>query len=141
MKVRNGELKIYMDFLDDLKLPNKASLGRTKLKQTYAEKVEELGKDQVEIIDEYDAWKDKEKGAYHNDNTELNEAMTLLLNDNVEVDFKSPFKKDLIAALENYDEELSGVNAEVYANLYENLTEEKIGRASCRERDKRKERK
>jgi len=124
MQVKNGELNVYVDFLNEMKLPNKASLGRTKLKQAFVKKLEEFGKDQVEIIDEFDAWKDKEKGTYHNDNTELNEAMTLLLNDNVEIDFKSPFKKDLIAALENYDEELSGTNAEVYANLYENLTEE-----------------
>src|SRR5699024_3754271 len=124
MQVKNGELNVYVNFLNEMKLPNKASLGRIKLKQVFVERLEEFGKDQVEIIDEYDAWKDKETGTYHNDNTELNEAMTLLLNDNVELDFKSPFKKDLIAALENYDKELSGVNAEVYANLYENLTEE-----------------
>ena len=124
MQVKKGELTIYVDFLDDLKLPNKASLGRTKLKQAFAEKVEELGKDQVEIIDEFDAWKDKEKGTYHNDIDKLNEAMGILLNDKVEINFKSPFKQDLIIALENYNEELSGVNAEVYANLYENLTKE-----------------
>ena len=124
MQVRNGELKIYVDFLDDLKLPNKASLGRTKLKQSFTENLEEFGKDQVEIIDEFDAWKDKEKGTYHNDIDKLNEAMGILLNDKVEINFKSPFKQDLIIALENYNEELSGVNAEVYANLYENLTKE-----------------
>ena|SRR5699024_5003162 len=124
MKVRNGELNVYINFLNEMKLPNKASLGRTKLKQAFAEKVEEFGKDQVEIIDEFDAWKDKERGTYHSDIDSLNEAMTLLLNDNVEIEFKSPFKKDLTEALENYDGELSGANAEVYAKLYENLVEE-----------------
>ena len=124
MQVKNIELNIYIDFLSEMTLPNKASLGRTKLKQVFTEKLEEFGKDQVEIIDEYDAWKDKEKGTYHNDIDKLNEAMETLLNDEVEVDFKSPFKQDLIAALENYDKELSGTNAEIYANLYENLTEE-----------------
>ena len=78
----------------------------------------------MDIVDEFDAWKDKEKGTYHNDIDKLNEAMETLLNDEVEVDFKSPFKQDLIIALEDYDEELSGVNAEVYANLYENLIKE-----------------
>ena len=124
MQVRNGELNVYVNFLNEMKLPNKASLGRTKLKQVFVKKLEEFGKDQVDIVDEFDAWKDKEKGIYHNDIDKLNEAMETLLNDEVEVDFKSPFKQDLITALEDYDEELSGTNAEVYANLYENLTKE-----------------
>src|SRR5699024_8553560 len=121
MQVKKGELNVYVDFLVEMKLPNKASLGRTKLKQGFTEKLEEFSKDQVEIIDEFDAWKDKEKGTYHSDIDSLNEAMTLLLNDNVEIDFKSPFKKDLAQALESYDKELSGVDAEIYANLYEDL--------------------
>ena len=124
MQVKNGELNVYVNFLNEMKLPNKASLGRTKLKQVFVKKLEEFGKDQVEIVDEFDAWKDKEKGTYHNDIDKLNESMETLLNDEVEVDFKSPFKQDLITALEDYDEELSGTNAEVYANLYENLTKE-----------------
>ena len=124
MQVKNGELNVYVNFLNEMKLPNKASLGRTKLKQAFVKKLEEFGKDQVDIVDEFDAWKDKEKGTYHNDIDKLNEAMETLLNDEVEVDFKSPFKQDLIIALEDYDEELSGTNAEIYANLYENLTEE-----------------
>ena len=45
MQVKKGELSIYVDFLDDLKLPNKASLGRTKLKQAFVKKIEEFGKD------------------------------------------------------------------------------------------------
>lgn len=124
MQVKKGELQVYVNFLNEMKLPNKASLGRTKLKQVFVKKLEEFGKDQVDIVDEFDAWKDKEKGTYHNDIDKLNESMETLLNDEVEVDFKSPFKQDLITALEDYDEELSGTNAEVYANLYENLTKE-----------------
>jgi len=124
MQVKNGELNVYVNFLNEMKLPNKASLGRTKLKQAFVKKLEEFGKDQVEIINEFDAWKDKEEGTYKNDIPELNSAMATLQNDDVEIEFKSPFKKDLIIALENYNEELSGVNAEVYANLYENLTKE-----------------
>lgn len=124
MQVKKGELNVYVEFLSEMKLPNKASLGRTKLKQAFVKKLEEFGKDQVEIIDEFDAWKDKEKGTYHNDIDKLNEAMKILLNDDVEINFDSPFKQDLITALENYNEELSGANAEVYAKLYENLVEE-----------------
>ena len=124
MQVKKGELNFYVEFLSEMKLPNKASLGRTKLKQGFIEKLEEFGKDQIEIIDEYDAWKDKEKGMYDNSNTKLTESMNMLALDDVQIDFKSPFKKDLVEALENYDVELSGQNAEIYANLYENLTGE-----------------
>lgn len=123
MQVKNMELNAYIDFLSEMSLSNKASLGRTKLKQAFVKKLEELNEDQVEIVDEFDAWEEKEKGTYHDNIDELNEAMNILLNDDVEIDFNSPFKQDLIIALENYDEELSGVNAEVYANLYENLKE------------------
>ena len=123
MQIKNGELNAYVEFLSKMKLSNKASLGRTKLKQAFVKKLEEFGKDQVEIIDEYDAWKDKEKGTYDNTNKELVEAMNMLALDDIEIEFKSPFKKDLTEALEDYDEELSGVNAEVYAKLYENLTD------------------
>lgn len=124
MQVKNGELNVYIEFLDEMKLKGKSSLGRTKLIEAFRTHLKEFGEDQINIIDEFDAWKDKEKGTYHNDIDKLNEAMETLLNDEVEVDFKSPFKQDLITALEDYDEELSGASAEVYANLYENLTKE-----------------
>ena len=122
MQVKNIELNDYIEFLSEMSLSNKASLGRTKLKQAFVKKLEELNEDQVEIVNEFDAWEDKEKGTYSSDIDKLNEVMDILLNDEVGVSFNSPFKQDLIIALENYDEELSGINAEVYANLYEDLT-------------------
>ena len=124
MQIKNGELNVYIEFLSEMKLPNKASLGRTKLIEVFRTHLKEFGEDQINIIDEFDAWKDKEEGTYKNDNSELNEAMHELLVQDIEIEFNSPFKKDLAKALGNYDEELSGVNAEVYANLYENLTKE-----------------
>jgi hypothetical protein len=124
MQVKKGELNFYVEFLSEMKLPNKASLGRTKLKQGFTEKLTEFGKDQIEIIDEYDAWKDKEKGIYDNTNIELTKSMNVLALDDVQIDFKSPFKKNLVEALENYDVELSGQNAEIYAKLYKNLIKE-----------------
>lgn len=124
MQIKNGELKVYIDFLDNLKLPNKASLGRTKLIEAFSKQLKEFGEDQLKIIDEFDAWKNKEEGTYHTDIPKLNEAMYTLQNDDVEIEFKSPFKKDFTKALENYDGELSGANAVVYANLYENLVKE-----------------
>lgn len=124
MQVKNSELNTYIDFLDKLKLKGKASIGRTNLIQAIAKHLETLVKNQTTIIEEFDAWIDKEEGRYHNDNSELNEAMHELLIQDIEIEFNSPFKKDLAEALENYDEELSGQDALVYANLYENLLEE-----------------
>lgn len=127
MQVKNIELNIYIDFLSGMTLPNKASLGRTKLIEAFRTHLKEFGEDQINIIDEFDAWKNKDEGTYHNDVPKLNDAMATLQNDDVEIEFKSPFKKDFIGALENYDGELSGADAEVYANLYENLVEELEG--------------
>ena len=124
MQIKNGETLVYINFLNEMKLKGKASIGRTNLIQTLSEKSEELVRNQTVIIEEFDAWTDKEKGTYKNDNKELNEAMQELLVQDIEIEFKSPFKKDLAEALENYDGELSGVNAEVYAKLYENLIKE-----------------
>lgn len=124
MQVKKGELNIYVEFLSKMKLPNKASLGRTKLIEAFRTHLKEFGEDQVNIIDEFEAWKNKEEGTYKNDIPELNSAMATLQNDDVEIEFKSPFKKDFIEALENYDGELSGANAEAYAKLYENLVVE-----------------
>lgn len=124
MQIKNVELSTYVDFLDKLKLKPKASIGRTNLIQAIAKHLETLGENQTTIIEEFDAWTDKEKGTYKNDNSELNEAMQELLVQDIEIEFNSPFKKDLAEALGNYDEELSGQDALVYANLYENLVEE-----------------
>lgn len=124
MQIKNGELNAYLDFLDKLKLKGKASIGRTNLIKAIAKHLERLGENQTVIIEEFDAWTDKEKGTYKNDNKELNEAMQELLVQDIEIEFNSPFKKNLAEALGNYDEELSGQDALVYANLYENLVEE-----------------
>ena len=124
MQIKNGELNAYLDFLDKLKLKGKASIGRTNLIKVIAKHLERLGENQTTIIEEFDAWTDKEKGTYKNDNSELNEAMQELLVQDIEIEFNSPFKKDLAKALGNYDEELSGQDALIYANLYENLVEE-----------------
>lgn len=124
MKIKNIELSTYVGFLDKLKLKGKASIGRTNLIKIIAKHLKVLGENQTIIIEEFDAWIDKEEGRYHNDNSELNEAMHELLIQDIEIEYNSPFKKDLAEALESYDEELSGQDALVYANLYENLLEE-----------------
>lgn len=121
MKLKNGELMPTIKFLDGMKLKGKSSLGRTKFKEEIGKKIDELTKDQKAIIDEFDGWTDKEKGLYTQKDAELNGTMDDLLNSEITVDFDSPFKVDFAAALESYDEELSGADAEVYAVLYKNL--------------------
>ena len=124
MQVKNGEILVYVNFLNEMKLKGKASIGRTNLMQALSEKSEELVKNQTVIIDEFDGWIDKDKGTFKQDNEELNSAMNDLLTQEVKVDFESPFKANLLESLEVYDEELSGQDAVIYAKLYEFLIKE-----------------
>ena len=57
----------------------------------------------------------------------MNEAINELLTQEIEITYNSPFRKDFVEALENYDEDLSGNNADMYAVLYETLVEELEG--------------
>ena len=107
-----------------MKLKGRQSLGRTKLKEKLTEKNELFAKDQQEIIDEYDAWTDKEKLQYKLPDEEARETMNDLLNQEVEITYNSPFRKDFVKALEDYEGDLEGINADAYAKLYEKLVEE-----------------
>ena len=124
MQIKNGEILVYLNFLNEMKLKGKASIGRTNLIQALSEKSEELAKNQIVIIDEFDGWEDKDEGTFKQDNEELNSAMNDLLAQEVKIDFESPFKSNLLESLEGYDEELSGQSAVIYARLYEFLIKE-----------------
>ena len=123
MKIQNKLINPTINFLDTINLKGRASLGRTKLKEKLSKQNESVTQDQVAIIDEFDGWTDKEKGQFSNANPEMNKAINELLLDYAEIDYKSPFKQDFIDALETYEEELSGKNADIYALLYETLIE------------------
>lgn len=138
MKIKNGQMGMVISFLDEIDFTHhrKASLGRTKLKEKLIEKNEVFGKDQQEIIDEYNAWTDKEKLQYKLPNEEAKETMNELLNQEVDVTYNSPFRKHFVKAIEKLledDEEqdteiqvkLQGQNADAFAILYEQLIEEK----------------
>src|SRR5690625_5283776 len=124
MKIKNGQISTIINFLDGMKLKGRQSLGRTKLKEKLAEKNEEVTADQIEIIDEFEGWSDKKKGQFVKTNKEMNEAINTLLLQESEVEYNSPFKKDFAEVLENYDGDLSGNDADMYAVLYEQLVEE-----------------
>ena len=124
MKLLNGQINSIIQFIDGLNLQGRESLGRTKLKEKLTAKNEEVTADQVEIIDEFEGWSNKEKGQFVNTNTAMNEAINALLLQESEVEYNSPFKKDFAEALENYDGDLSGTDADMYAVLYDQLVEE-----------------
>ena len=86
--------------------------------------MEVYGNDQTAVIDEFDGWADKEKGQFTTENKELNKALNDLAFEEIEITYNSPFKKDFVELLENYEEELDGANADAYAKLYEKLVEE-----------------
>ena len=125
MKIKNGQISTIINFLNGMKLKGRKSLGRTKLKEKLTEKNELFAKDQQEIIDEYDAWTDKEKLQYKLPDEEARETMNDLLNQEVEITYNSPFRKDFVQALEDYEGDLEGINADAYALLYVKLIEEK----------------
>ena len=127
MKIKNGHVEPIIKFIDGINLKGRKSLGRTKLKEKLTDKKEVLIKDQTTIIDEFDGWTDREKGQFTTTNKEMNEAINELLTQEIEIAYNSPFRKDFVEALENYDEDLSGNDADMYAVLYEQLVEENKG--------------
>ena len=125
MKIKNGLISTIINFLDGMKLKGRQSLGRTKLKEKLSVKNELFGKDQQAIIDEYDAWTDKENLQYKLSNEEARDAMKDLLEQEAEITYNSPFRKNFVKALEDYEGDLEGINADAYALLYKELIEEK----------------
>ena len=124
MKIQNKDIQPLITFLDTIKVGGRKRLGRTKLKEKLTKQMEVYGNDQTAVIDEFDGWVDKEKGQFTTENKELNEALSDLALEEVEITYNTPFKKDFVELLENYEEELQGKNADAYAILYEKLVEE-----------------
>ena len=124
MKIQNKDIQPLITFLDTIKVGGRKSLGRTKLKEKLTKQMEVYGNDQTAVIDEFDGWTGKETGHFTTENKELNKALNDLAFEEIEITYNSPFKKDFVELLENYEEELDGTNADAYAKLYEKLVEE-----------------
>lgn len=124
MKITNKNIVATINFVDQMSLKGRGSLGRTKLKEVLIGQKEALSKDQISIIDEYDGWTDRDKGQFTQENTDLNSAINDLLNQEIELSYESPFKNDFVKALEDYDGDLTGSDADVFALLYTELVEE-----------------
>lgn len=123
MQFRNHELEAVIYFLDKAKITaGKASVGRSKFKESVIELVKEFSENQTLIVDEFDAWEDKEKGMIKSDNPEFWDAYNEILNVENEINddflFSDEFFEEFPQALEKIDEELSGIHADVYAKLY-----------------------
>ena len=124
MKLQNKDIQPLITFLDTIKVGGRKSLGRTKLKEKLSKQMEIYGNDQTAVIEEFDGWTDKDNGYFTKEKPEMNKALNDLALEEFELTYNSPFKKDFVELLENYEEELDGTNADAYAILYENLVEE-----------------
>lgn len=125
MQVKKGELQVYIQYLEELKIEDKpkASVGRTALKDKFVEQLQTYGETQVTLIDEFEGWENKKEGKYDAENKELTSALDELANEETTVDVQVALKKDVIEWFENYEGELSGQNAEMFGRLYLALTE------------------
>lgn len=121
MKFKAGMLVKLIDFLNMIGLKGRASLGRTKLRDSLIKKHSELSDDQMAIIEEYDAWKDRAKGSYEIVNDEMRVSLEDILNQDIVVEVHSPFLKDLSEALGEHSTEWSEEDAIYFAIIYENV--------------------
>lgn len=133
IKVQNNQLGRIILFLKDLNLKGKASLGRTKLKKKLEKKSEVYGEDQVDIINIYATWTNREAGQYkwNPDQVEEGKEVMKALDDReVEVDLfeYSGYIEPLKKAVLDFDEEVAGDRADGWDDLvdaFENAKDNK----------------
>lgn len=130
IKAKNSQLNGMILFLNEMKVKGKASLGRTKLKEKLAKKLDVFAKDEAAIVEEFGEYTDKNHTRFEWGDGQAKdgqEAMEELGEKEVEVNLQdyakwaTPLKEKLL----NYDEELSGTKADGWAVLVENLEEDK----------------
>lgn len=125
MKIVNDKVLQVIEFLDGMELKGRSSLGRTKLKDSLSKVFEVVSKDQKDIITEYGAWIDEQKGEYDTSDVEMTSALDILFLAESSYTIDTPFLEDFEKALEEYDNPLSSTDADAYAVLYEELIMEK----------------
>lgn len=134
IRLKNSELVGCLQFLEKAELKPKASRVRTKLKNLVQVKVDELYKDEVELLQKFGKKDDNGKLIQHDGNFSLIEATAEeyhqekaeLINESVSINVDElkeqlPF---LIEGLESSEMTLSGMNAEILDLLLEKLEEE-----------------
>jgi Protein of unknown function (DUF1617). len=131
LELKNNELVGVVEFLEKLELTPKASRVRTKLNKLLGFKVEELYKDEMDLLDRFGKKDDKGNlletdGAYSLvEETALSyhKEKEVLLNEVNYIDIRELHAKlpILIDELENSDEKLTGHKAEVFDFLMDLL--------------------
>ena len=133
MKIKNGEITAYVEFLQKLNLKSRASRGRTKLIKLLQKKIDEYNADIASLRDEY--FKKDDKGHFIQDDNgklvikdgvsvgEAQAEADKLTNENAVIllDEYEQQIKAMYQALVEYDGELSGTDATIYDDLMEKL--------------------
>ena len=119
---KQKELSAMIQFLNDLNVKGKASLGRSKLKEKLAKKLDVYAKDEAAIVEEFGEYTDKNQTRFEwneGQASEGKEALQELEGKEVEVNlldyakWATPLKEKIL----NFDEEISGVKADGWAVL------------------------
>ncbi|MFL2071154.1 DUF1617 family protein [Marinilactibacillus psychrotolerans] len=127
---KNKDLYGMIQFLNDMSVKGKASLGRTKLKDKLIKKQKEYGEDESAVAEEFGTFSDDQQTHIKwNDGQakEGQDALQELGEKEVEVNlldyakWATPLKEKIL----NFDEEISGFKADGWAILIENLEEDK----------------
>lgn len=134
LEVKNESLVGLVTFLEKLELPPKSSRVRSKLNKLLGQKVEDLYKDELDLLDRFGK-KDESGELIQNDGSysliedtalQYHQEKAELLSEVVHIEVKEIHDKlpVLLEKLENSDEKLSGQQAEIFDELMDLLEEE-----------------
>lgn len=134
LQVKNEAIVQFVTFLEKLELTPKASRVRTKLNKLLGLKIEELYKDELELLDRFGK-KDEEGQLIEKDGSyslieesalHYHQEKSALLSETVHIEVKELHDKlpILMEELENSEEKISGQQAEVFDELMDLLEEE-----------------
>lgn len=130
ISIENRELSGVYDFVYGLKMKGKLSISRSKFLKLIMKKVKELSEDQTEILKQY-AEKDEDgeakllnDGRYdisQKNNTLANKELNELLGEQSIIEYGEYVNniQPLEIFLKEYDEEISGREAQAFATLIE----------------------
>lgn len=135
IKIKNGLVNDVIEFVEELELKGKESRHRTYFKQGLQEVLEDIAKDEAELVKSHlkeDVEEGKEQINYVDlkDPDKFLEEQREFLNESYEVKFKNTATLDVIkSVIKKVDEgeidiELKGRKADVYTELYEVLVGE-----------------
>lgn len=134
LKIRNVDLVELLNFLTDVELTPKVSRVRSKLIKLIQEKIEELYKDEIELLNKYGK-KDEEGSLVQHEGTfslleetavEYHKEKSVLLEEKTAINVDELHERlpILITGLENNDIKLSGKKADTLDLLLDLLENE-----------------